>query len=67
MGNSVGAEDKLSPLLACLIHTEPAACQCVVPNTWENLDGYSVLSTITDSKLKNSHVFHIGMLPRTSV
>jgi len=48
MDNSVGAEDKLSPLLACLIHTEPAVCQCVVPNTRENLDGYSVLSTMTD-------------------
>ena len=48
MGNSVGAEDKLSPILACLIHTEPAVCQCVVPNTRENLDGYSVLSTMTD-------------------
>ena len=70
LGYSVGAEGKLSPLLACLIPTEPAVCQSVVPNTRENLDGYSVLSTMTDSvidKLKNSHVLHIGMMPRTSV
>ena len=48
VGNSVGAEGKLSPLLACLIPTEPAVCQSVVPNTRENLDGYSVLSTMAD-------------------
>ena len=48
MGYSVGAEDKLSPLLACLIHAKPAVRRSVVPNIRFPLAGDSVLIPMTD-------------------
>ena len=48
VGYSVGAEDKLSPLLACLIHAKPAVRRSVVPNIRFPLAGDSVLIPMTD-------------------